>query len=72
MPRFHTGQVNPEVPNGHRMVVERELQGLHYHPLSHVHLLAFDQVEYGAQSFVGLQTHVCSVKHPKGNEDGTF
>ena len=58
MPRFHTGQVNPKVPSGHRLVVERELQGLRYHPLSHVHLLAFDQVEYGARGFFGLQTHM--------------
>ena len=72
MPRFHTGQVNPIVPSGDRLVVERGLQGVHYHPLSHVHLLAFDQVEYGARGFLGLQTHVCGVKHPKGNENGIF
>ena len=58
MPRFHTGQVNPEVPSGHRLVVERGLPGVHYHPLSHVHLLAFDQVEYGAWGFFHLQTHM--------------
>ena len=53
MPRFHTRQGNPEVPSGHWLVVEREYQGLRYHPLFHVHLLAFDQVEYGARGFVG-------------------
>ena len=66
MPRFHTGQANPEVPSGDRLVVERGFQGVQYHPLSHVHLLAFDQVEYGAR------VYVCGVKHPKGNENGIF
>ena len=72
MPRYHTRQGNPEVPTGHRLAVEREFQGLRYHPLSHIHLLAFDQVEYGARGFVGPQTHVCGIKHPKGNENGIF
>ena len=72
MPRFHTGQVNPEVPSGDRLVVECGLQGVHYHPLSHVHLLAFDQVEYGARGFFGQQTQVYGIKHPKGNENGIF
>ena len=58
MPRFHTGQAKPEVPSGDRLVVERGLHGVHYHPLSHVHLLAFDQVEYGARGFFRLQTHM--------------
>ena len=56
VPRFHTGQVNPEVPSKDRLVVEHGLQD--YHPLSHVHLLAFDQVEYGARGFFRLQTHM--------------
>lgn len=72
MQRFHTGQVNPEEPSGDWLVVERGVQGVHYHPLSHVHLLAFDQVEYGTRGFVGLQTHVYGVKHLKGNENGIF
>ena len=54
MPRFHTRQVNPKVANGDRLAVEREFQGLRYHCLSHVHLLAFDHVEYGAWGFVGV------------------
>ena len=58
VPRFHTGQVKSEVPSGDQVVVERGLQGVHYHPLSHVHLLAFDQVEYGARGFFALQTHM--------------
>ena len=58
VPQFHTGQVNPEVPNGDRLVVERVLRGVHYHPLSHVHLLAFDQVVYGARGFFRLK-HIC-------------
>lgn len=69
MPRqCHTQQGNPKVPSGHRLVVEREIQGLHYYPFSHVHILAFHQVEYGARGFVGLQTHVYGAKHPKGNK----
>ena len=71
VPRFHTAQVNSEVPSRDWVVVERGLQGVHYHPLSHDHLLAFDQVD-GAWGFFGLQTHVCGVKHPKGNENGIF
>ena len=58
VPRFHTGQVNSKVPSVDRVVVERGLQWVHYHPLSHVHLLAFDQVEYGARGFFGLQIHM--------------
>jgi hypothetical protein len=48
--------------------VEREFQGLRYHCLSHVHLLAVDHVEYGARGFVGLRRHVCGVRHLKGNK----
>ena len=34
MPRFHTGQANPEVPSGDRLVVERALRGVHFCCLS--------------------------------------
>ena len=60
------------MPTGHRLAVEREFQGLRYHRLSHIHILAFDQVEYGARGFVVLQTHVYGVKHLKDNKNGIF
>ena len=73
MPQFHTGQANPKVPSGDRLVVERGFQGVQYHPLSHVDLLAFYQVEYGCTGFLcPTNTYVCGVKHPKGNENGIF
>ena len=69
MARFDTDHGNLEDVRGDRSAVEQWFLRLHYRRLPHVHLLAIDVVQYGAWG-VGLQRHVCDVRHQMG--DYTF